>query len=375
MIEIKEVVSRKQQKEFLDFPLELYKDNPYFVPPLYLDEKQIFKKNYLYYDKCEAVYFNAYKNGVMAGRISGILQKSSNEKWGQKRIRFIRFDVIEDFEVAKALFEAVEKWGREKGMEEICGPLGFSDLEREGLLIDGFDQMSTFEEQYNYAYYADFIDRLGYEKEVDWNCSQLRLSKDEKSRRDMQRISDIVMKKYNLRIAPAKNGSEFFKLYQNELFELLDASYDKLYGTVPFTEDMKNLIINNFKMAIDMRFSALIINEEGKGVCFGIAIPSIAKAVQKSKGHLTPGAICRILKALKKPETLELALIGVNPEYASLGIPVLFANALSKILESGIVEYADTNLNLEDNAPIQNLWKRFDRKINKRRRSYVKKLV
>lgn len=375
MIEVKEVLSRKQKKEFLDFPLELYKGHPCFVPPLYMDEKAIFKKNYLYYDTSEAVYYNAYKDGVMAGRISGILQHSSNDKWGQKRIRFTRFDVIEDFEVAKALFDAVEAWGRSKGMEEICGPLGFSDLEREGLLIDGFDQPNTFEEQYNYPYYADFIDRLGYAKDVDWVESQLRLHPDAKMRSDMKRMADIIMKRYKLRIAPAKNVGDFLNRYSKQLFELLDLSYEKIYGTVPFTEGMKKLVISNFRMIVDLKYAAVIINEEGKALCFGIAIPSIAKAVQKSGGHLTPGAIYRILKSKFHPETLELALIGVDPDYINQGIPILFANALSEMLEAGVIKYADTNLNLEDNLPIQNLWKRFDRTINKKRRSYVKKLV
>ena len=162
MIEIVEALTRRQQRDFLDFPNRLFKDNPSYVPPLYLDEKKIFRKDYLYYETCEAVYYTAYKDGVMAGRISGILQKAANEKMNQKRIRFIRFDCIEDFEVAKALFEKVEAWARSKGMDTVHGPLGFSDLEREGLLVEGFDEPETFEEQYNPPYYAEFIERRRY---------------------------------------------------------------------------------------------------------------------------------------------------------------------------------------------------------------------
>ena len=173
MVEIVEARTKKQQREFIEFPLGLYKDSPYFVPPLYGDEKKMFRPDYMYYDQSEAVYYLAYRDGRVVGRISGILQRASNEKQNEKRVRFTRFDSIDDQEVADALFAAVEKWALERGMDTVCGPLGFSDLEREGLLIDGFDQMSTFEEQYNYEYYPRLIEACGYGKEVDWNESRL----------------------------------------------------------------------------------------------------------------------------------------------------------------------------------------------------------
>ncbi|MDO4852615.1 MAG: N-acetyltransferase, partial [Clostridia bacterium] len=173
MVTIREVRTRKEQREFLNFPLDLYRENPNFVPPLYGDEKKIFCKNYVYYDTCEAVYYNAYRDGKIVGRISGILQKAANEKNHEKRVRFTRFDAIDDQEVASALFGAVEAWAKQKGMDTICGPLGFSDLEREGLLIEGFDQLSTFEEQYNAPYYQKLIEALGYRKEVDWTESKI----------------------------------------------------------------------------------------------------------------------------------------------------------------------------------------------------------
>ncbi|MBO6060689.1 MAG: hypothetical protein J6P98_01040, partial [Clostridia bacterium] len=162
MVEVKEVKSLKQRREFLNFPIELYRGNPNFVPPLFMDERKIFRKDYVYYDTCEAVYFNAYRGRRMVGRISGILQKAANEKNGEKRVRFTRFDSINDPEVSDALFDAVEKWALEKGMEEVVGPLGFSDLEREGLLIEGFDELSTYEEQYNAEYYRSLIEARGY---------------------------------------------------------------------------------------------------------------------------------------------------------------------------------------------------------------------
>lgn len=375
MIEIKEVLTRSMRREFLEFPNVLYKGNSCYVPPLYIDEKKIFRKDYVYHDTCEAVYYNAYKDGVMAGRISGILQRSSNEKWGQKRVRFTRFDVIDDFEVAKALFGAVEEWARSKGMEEVCGPLGFSDLEREGLLIEGFDQMSTFEEAYNFEYYGRFIERLGYVGETDWTESQIRAPKDPESAEEMERMAAFVMKRYKLHFGEYRNVRGFLKKYAEGFFDILDRSYDLLYGTVPFTDGMKKMTIANFKLIMDVKYVAVILDENEKVIALGICFPAIAKAIQKTGGHITPVSLFKLLRAIKHPDVLDLGLIGVDPEYLNRGVSVIIANELARMLKDPQIKYADTNLNLVENAAIQNLWKRFDEKKNKRRRSYVKKLV
>ena len=173
MITIKEVQTKKEQKQFIDFPLRLYKDNPYFVPPLYGDEKSMFKKDFIYNDCCDIVNFLAFDDQEVVGRIQGIIQRAANEKNNEKRVRFTRFDAINSALVAEKLFEAIENWAKKKGMDTVCGPLGFSDLEREGMLVDGFDQLSTFEEQYNYDYYPKLVESLGYEKEVDWTESKI----------------------------------------------------------------------------------------------------------------------------------------------------------------------------------------------------------
>lgn len=372
MIEIKEAKTRKQQKEFLMFPINLYRGNPNFVPPLWGDEKQIFNKNYHYYERCEAVYYNAYKDGAIVGRISGILQKDSNLKRNEKRIRFTRFDCIEDFEVAKALFEAVEKWGLSKGMDTICGPLGFSDLEREGLLIEGFDQLSTFEEQYNASYYGPFIERLGYAKEVDWTES--KIYKPEEDDGTLEKMSDFILRRYNLHLGTAKNINDFLKKYADGIFDLIDRSYDDIYGTVPFTKGMKDSLRSSFRLIIDLDHVAVILDENEKMVCFGLCFPSIAKAVQKSDGHLTPAGIVRVLRAIRKPSVIDLALVGVDPQYANRGISTVISAALKDMLSDGKTLYAETNLNLEYNYAIQNQWKRFKEVKHKRRRSYVKSL-
>lgn len=372
MIEIKQVVTKRQRKDFLDFPLRLYKGNPFYTPPLYMDEKKIFKKNFVYHDICEAVYFNAYKDGRMAGRISGILQKAANEKNGKKQVRFTRFDVIEDREVARMLFEALEQWALGLGMDEVVGPLGFSDLEREGLLIGGFDTPATFEENYNHPYYQYFVESLGYRKEVDWTGSHVRVPKDYHG--ELDQLADFVMKRYNLHLGPARNTNDFINRYADGIFELLDKSYELLYGTVPFTEGMKKMMIDNFRMVVDVKNVAVILDEHDKMICFGLAFPGIADAVRPSCGRLTPLTLLRLLKALKKPSVIDLCLIGVDPEWLNRGVSVIVSANLMKMLQRPEVLYADTNLNLEDNYAIQNQWKRFDEEKVKLYRCFWKKI-
>ena len=373
MIEIREATTRKEQRAFLNFPLKMYKDNPYFAPPLYGDEKKIFRKDYVYYDTSEAVYYNAYKDGVMVGRISGILQKAANEKTGEKRVRFTRFDSVNDQEVADALFGAVEKWALSKGMDTVCGPLGFSDLEREGLLVEGFDQLSTFEEQYNADYYGKLVENCGYGKEVDWLESKIYPPDSDDGK--LERMSDLLMKRYHLHYGPAKNTNDFIKRYADGFFTLLDKGYENIYGTVPFTDGMKKMLISNFKLIVNVKNVGVILDESDNIVGLGLCFPSIAKALQPSGGRLTPLTLIRLLKAIKRPKVLDLGLVCVDPAYLNTGVSSAVSAGLLKILKSGNIEYAETNLNLEDNHAILNQWKRFKAVQHKRRRSYIKHLT
>ena len=373
MITVKAVKTKKEQKEFLDFPLKLYKNNPYYVPPLYSDEKKIFRSDYVYLDQSEAAYFNAYDDtGKIVGRISGILQRASNEKNNEKRVRFTRFDAVDDQRVADALFDAVEKWAKSKGMDTVCGPLGFSDLEREGLLIEGFNYLATFEEQYNYDYYQRLIENCGYAKEVDWVGFQLRAPKEQNDR--LERLSGLMMKKYNLHIGPAKNTKDFIKRYADGFFEIIDSTYVDIYGTVPFTDGMKKMMIDNFKLIIDVENVMVILDENDRIVCFGILFPSIAKAVQKSGGRLTVPTLFRLLKAIKHPKVFDLGLIGVLPEYARKGISSLLIAKVIKSMREQNIEHSETNLNLETNSNIINQWKSFDTTQHKRHRCFIKKI-
>ena len=373
MITVEEVKTKKQIKEFLDFPLKMYKDNPCFVPPLYGDELKMFKKGFVYADTCKMACFNAYDDGKQVGRIQAIIQTASNEKRGEKRARFTRFDAVNDQKVADALFCAAEAWAKENGMDTVCGPLGFSDLEREGLLIEGFDELSTFEEQYNADYYGTLIENCGYAKEVDWTESKIYPPKDDDG--TLEKMSDFIMKRYGLHFGEAKSVRDFLNKYADPFFELLDVAYADLYGTVPFTDGMKKMMISNFMLIIDLKHVAVILDKDDKVVCLGLCFPSIAKAVQKSGGKLTPAAIVRVLRAIKHPEIIDLGLIAVAPEYANRGVSTVISYELSKMLAEPGVKYAETNLNLEDNYAILNQWKRFDAVQHKRRRSYVKKLT
>ena len=372
MIEIREVKTKKEQRAFLQFPLELYRGNPCFVPPLYMDEKKIFRSDYVYYDTCEAIYYNAYRDGKIVGRISGILQRAANEKNRERRVRFTRFDAIDDQAVADALFGAVEAWARQKGMDTVCGPLGFSDLEREGLLIEGFDELSTIEEQYNAPYYQKLIENCGYEKEVDWTESKIYPPRENDGA--LARVTEKLMARYKLRFGPAKNVNDFLNRYADGLFDLLDRSYAHLYGTVPFTKGMKKLMIDNFRLIIDLDHVAAILDENDNIVCLGVCFPSIAKAVQPSGGRLTPAAIVRILWAIKHPKIIDLGLVGIDPAWQNRGISVAVSAALERMLREDGIAYAETNLNLEDNHAIQNQWKRFVAVQHKRRRAFVKRL-
>ena len=372
MVEVIKVESKKQQKEFLNFPLNLYKDNPYFVPPLYMDEKKIFDKNYVYYVTSEAVFFNAFIDGKMVGRISAILQHASNDKWNQKRIRFTRFDSINDQRVADALFAKVEEYAKSKNMNEIVGPLGFSDLEREGLLIDGFDQLSTFEEQYNYDYYQKLIENCGYGKDVDWIEHKVSL-KEEKNER-LEKFSQKILDRFNLKLVKEKSTRRFIKKYGDQFFDIVDIAYDKLYGTVPLTDKVKKMMLDNFKLLVDSRYVSVIVDSNDKVVCAAVCFPSIGKALQKSGGRLTIPALFKVLYALKKPKVLDMALIGVLDEYKMKGVSSVMFNHFIGIIQRNNIEYCETNLTLEENHNIINQWKNFNAIYHKRRRCFVKKI-
>lgn len=376
MIEVREVKTKKEQKQFLNFALDLYKGNPYFVPPLYADERKMFGKDYVYKSSCEWTYFVAYKDGLPAGRIQCIIQKDANAKNGEKRCRFSRFDAIEDPEVSRALFEKAEAWALQKGMDTMVGPLNFSDLEREGMLVEGFQEPATFEQNYNFSYYKDHVEALGYRKEIDWTASRLYGPESPEAFDELEQLVAFIFKRYKLHYGTAKSGPELLKKYSQGIFDLLDTSYENLYGTVPFTEGMRKLVLENFAMVISPKHTAVILDENEKLVCFGLSFPGLAPALVGTRGKYTPWTLIKLLYYIKNPDILDLCLVGVDPEYLNRGVSGALSLAIMKMLGNNPrLKWADTNLNLEDNYAILNQWRRFRSEECKRYRAYVKKLV
>lgn len=374
MIQIKEVKTKRDIKDFVRYPVKLYKGSKYFVPNLEVDEINKFDKNKNEsYDECDIIAFLAYQEGKIVGRIAGIIQKNYNNAHNTKRVRFSRFDAINDLEVAKALFNAVETWAINKGMTVAHGPMGYNDLDREGLLIEGFDQYQTFEEQYNYDYYPALIEACGYKKEVDWLEYRLFTPKEHNERAG--RIAELVMKKYNLHLAEPKNIKEIVSKYADGIFDTLEKAYEPLYGVVSLNEKVRKSLIKQFYQILNKRYIVIILDKDEKVVAFGLAFPSLSDAVAKSKGKLFPFGAFRILRACHKPKIIDLGLIAVLPEYQNRGFNAILINYLVDEMIRGGVEAAETNLMLEDNSRIQNQWSSFDHIQHKRRRAYVKTLV
>ncbi len=372
MIIIKEVKTRKEINDFIKFPLKLYKGVKEYVPCLRSSEKALFKRKNPFTSSCDTIYFNAYIDNKMVGRISGIIQRDANTKWGQKRVRFTRFDSIDDCNVSSALFDGVCKWAKDKGMDEIVGPLGFNDLEREGLLIEGFDKMSTFEEQYNFPYYQKLIEDYGFIKEVDWLEQEIRLPKEGKEK--FEKVCDYMLKKFNLHMVHEKNLKTLIKNHIDDFFLLLDDTYSDIYGTAPLREEVKKDLLKGFKLLLKEEDIVVINNDKGEMVCFALLFPSIAEAISKCKGRLTPIGIIRLLHAINKPKVKDFGLIGVRKDYRNLGVPSLVLKEVMIMLESGKYDHFETNLTLETNYQILGILSRFDTVIHKKRRSFIKKI-
>ncbi len=373
MIEIVEVKTKKQQKQFVLYQLELYKDNPYFVPPIIADEMTIFDKNKnANYEDCETIYFLAYKEGKIVGRIAGILQKASNAKMDQKNVRFSRVDFINNIEVARALFNAVENWAKSLGMNAVHGPLGFNDLEREGLLIEGFDEMSCFEENYNYAYYKDIIEQLGYEKDVDWLEYLFPIA--DKVDERAARLSVLLKKKYNLRTVDIKSTRKILKRYKDQIFALINECYAPLYGVVPITKRLEEQLLSQFKLIINYRFISLVVDSEDNLIGLGLVVPSIAKAIKAMKGRLLSPKIFMLLKAIRKPDLVDTAFIAVTEKYRNKGITAFIFNEIWSNMIKLNIRQAESLLQLESNITIRNQFTSFNGRQHKRRRCFIKKL-
>ena len=375
-IEIRPAQTKKEMKQFIRFNYELYKDNPYSVPDIYEDMVATFSDKNPAMEFCDAVYYLAYRDGEIVGRVAGIINHKANKRWEQKMVRFGYIDFIDDMEVSKALISAVEKWGKEKGMDYIQGPLGFTDMDAEGMLIEGFEELGTNATIYNYPYYPKHIEALGFEKEADWVELLMTVPRETGIPERLERIAKIVIEKYGLQIKRYTSRSKLRKDYGKQIFEVINEAFKPLFGYSELNEKQIDLYVNTYIPFIDLKLVSLITDANGKLICVGISMPSLSKALQKAKGKLFPFGWFHLLKALKwkKPDTLDLMLVGVLPEYQGKGInAVLFYDLLPNYISEGY-KYVETNPELEVNNKVQSQWIYFERRQHKRRRCFKKKL-
>ena len=375
-VTIKKVETRKELKLFVRFNYELYKDNPYSVPDIYEDMMDTFSDKNPAMEFCDAIYFLAYKDGKIVGRVAGIINRRANERWEQRMVRFGYIDFIDDRTVSKALIEAVAEWGKSKGMTSIQGPLGFTDMDAEGMLIEGFEELSTNATIYNYAYYPQHIEALGFEKDADWIEMLMTVPHETGVPERLTRIAKIVIEKYGLQIKKYTSRSKLKKEYGHEIFRVINEAFKPLFGYSEMTERQIEQYIKQYLPFIDLKLISLITDANGKLICVGISMPSLSKALQKAHGRLLPFGWFHLLKALKwkKPDTLDLMLVGLLPEYQGKGInAVLFYDLLPFYISEGY-KYVETNPELEVNSKVQSQWIYFERRQHKRRRCYKKSL-
>ena len=369
---IKEVQNRKELKQFIKFPFKLYSENKYWIPPLYIEEMNNLRadKNPAY-DFCEAAYWLAYKDKKIAGRISGIINKRYNEKIGKNTARFSRFDFIDDDEVSSALIDTVEKWARSKGALELQGPLGFTDMDPEGMLIEGFEELGTIATIYNYPYYRSHIEKFGYKKEIDW--IEYELYPTPTIPEKIERIAAIVEERYKLKILKVKKAKEFLP-YAHEIFAVLNAAYEDIYGFVQLTDKQIDLYVKQYFGFIKPDYVPVIVNEQNQVVAFGITMPSLSKAFQKCKGRLLPFGIFHILRAMKKNDHADLYLTGVRPDYQNKGVNAMLICETNKTFRKYNITKVESNPELESNAKVQAQWRFYESRQHKRRRCFTKTL-
>ncbi len=372
-VEIRKVRTRAELKKFVAFPETIYADERNWVPSFLFDDMNTLnpKKNPAF-EFCEAQYWTAWKEGRMVGRIAGIINHRFVEKWGKKLARFGWIDFIDDFDVASALVKTVEDWARSKGMEGLHGPWGFTDLDREGMLVEGFGEQATFATIYNYSYYPVFMERLGYAKEVDW--LEFRVTTPDFIPEKVLRVNELLSKRAGVRIYEWRSRRELITKFGAQVFELIDEAYAGLYGTTPLSPRQVRAYINQYLNFVDPRFTKIMVDAQERLAGFVITIPSLSNALYKSRGRLFPFGWARLLSALRNPASIDMMLVAVRKEYLARGAVALLMTALNKsAIENGIKE-SETNPELETNLAVQGMWKDYPKRQHKRRRIYYKAL-
>lgn len=365
---------RDQLSQYVQFPIDLYRENACYVPPLVIDQiATLSPEGNPAFDFCEAQSFMAFDNGEPVGTITAIINRAANEKTGQKQMRFGFMDFIDSDEVVDSLFEAVAQWGRERGMEEMVGPVGFTDMDPEGMLIEGFDEMGTMATIYNYPYYVRHMERLGFVKDADW--IEYRITIPDGIPEKHQRIGEIVARKYGLKVLKYTSRKKIRREYGRAIFELVNEAYADLYGFVPLTDRQIEHYINVYIDVLRLEDVSLVVDSEGTLVALGISMPSLSQALRKSHGRLFPFGWYHLLKAIKgHTDVVDLLLVAVKPEYQSKGVNALIFNDLIPRYIANGYKFAESNVELEGNESVQKQWEYFERRQHRRRRAWKKSL-
>ena len=372
-VTIKEVLSKKDLWKWVRFPNSLYSSDPNYVPFLGMDEFETFSKDKNpAYEFCETRLFLAYKDGRLAGRIAGLINHAYNKKWNKNAIRFTRFDFIDDPEVSQALFDAVVAWGKERGHEQIMGPIGFTDMDHEGMLVEGFDEFNMSITFFNHPYYLTHMERLGLAKDIDW--IEYKISVPTELNPQIEKVSNRLLERGGYKVVTYSSRKTLYA-EATEAFKLIDTAFSVLYGTVPLTPAVIKNVIDGYVPLVNLKYICSIKDKDDKIVCFGVMVPSIAKALKKSGGRILPFGIFRLLRALKgKNDTMEMYFVAVDPQYQLKGIPAVLVNELLKKLIENNVKYCETGPMLETNTAVHSLWSYFEKRQHKRRRCFIKSI-
>lgn len=370
--EIKEIHTRKELKQFVNFPHHLYAGNAYWVPSMRKGELNTLDREVNpAFTYCRARYWLALQKGEVVGRIAGIINQRHHEVWGQPYMRFGWLDALDDPEITKALLKKVEDWAREEGLTAVHGPLGFTNLDHNGILVEGFEELATMAAGYNYPYYMDHIASAGYDKDVDY-VEYLMPMIDQMDPR-ITKLAAMVQKRYHLHLLEVKSKNELLP-YARELFTMLGAEYKHLYGVVPLTDAQVEAYINDYIGFLPPKFVPIILDEDGKMAAFGVTMPSLSKALQRTGGRLFPFGFVHILRAMRKNDRADLLLVAVSKAYRGKGVnAILITRMFEVFLEMGI-KFVEANPELESNIAVQSQWKHFERRQHRRRRIYIKHL-
>ena len=374
-VEIRQIETKRELRQFIQFANDLYADCPYYCPPLFFDEMNCFnaEKNPAL-EVCDYQLWMAYREGKPVGRIAGIINRRANEKWGFKHVRFGWFDFIDDKEVSKALLDTVVAWGKERGMDALNGPVGFTDFDHEGLLLEGYEYPAVMASLYNYPYYVNHIDAYGLVKEADWIELQVFPPKEVPER--IERLAEMVKQRYHVKIVKVKNSRELVKRFGIEYMDVIDAAYQKLYNFQPMTDKQKNYYKDMYFQFLNFDFVTLVVNENEELVGVGLGMPDIAPALRKSGGKLFPFGWYHLIKALKakKMERFSFLLIAVRPDYQDKGINALFLQDQIPLINQYGIHTLETTSMLETNTKVLSFFMQFDHKQHKRHRAYIKPL-